>query len=203
MANKIFYEMLSELSKYTVRASDMLRRTFYEFNYDDIRFIMMEIHEIENEADAINHNLQKALEKQYIIPMRREDIALLGQTTDAVVDSIEDVIRSFYMYDIKKTIPQVEGFIDIIENSCKEIFNIMSNMKNPKSFKSLEKSIELIRSYEDQADGLYIKANKELFDLNNPDELIKWEELIFRLEKCCDTCKNVADTVNNIFLRYN
>ena len=59
MANKIFYEMLSELSKYTVRASDMLRRTFYEFNYDDMRFIMMEIHEIENEADAINHNLQK------------------------------------------------------------------------------------------------------------------------------------------------
>ena len=43
----------------------MLRRTFYEFNYDDMRFIMMEIHEIENEADAINHNLQKALEKQY------------------------------------------------------------------------------------------------------------------------------------------
>lgn len=196
-----FYDILIDLSKYTVRASDMLRRTLSEFEYEDMKYLVVEIHEIENDADQVYHKIQRSLERQYILPLKREDIMELGHAIDQVVDCVEDIMMAFYMYDIKSIRPTTPTFIDIIVDSCNSIVLLMKNFKTAKKYEELEDLVKHIRGLEDRADKIYIESNKEIFTNLDPKEMLKHEEITLRLESCVDACKKVADTVSNVFLK--
>jgi uncharacterized protein Yka (UPF0111/DUF47 family) len=64
------------------------------------------------------------------------------------------------------------------------------------------RSHENIKKYEHDADKIYRKAIAELFETNDPIEIIKLKEVYDNLEESLDKCQDVADIVEDISLKY-
>jgi uncharacterized protein len=56
--------------------------------------------------------------------------------------------------------------------------------------------------YDLTGDKLYRNAVAELFDTNNPIEIIKFKEIYETLEGALDRCADVADVIEDISLKY-
>lgn len=201
--NKYYFQQIVDLSEYLIKAFDTLDRIYHEFQYENMQYLILEMHEIENEADTIVHRLKKSLSDDFLMPRSRVDMSHLAEVLDSVVDKIEDVTQSFYMYNITSFRPETEEFLNIIGKCVQEIHQMILHLQKSSRLTSLEPHIQQIYDLEDQADQLYLQATKNLFEEeDDPIVLTQWEEIIFMLERCCDKCKSCADDVLRIHQKY-
>lgn len=205
MSNKIdYFEMLIKLGQKATSASDMLNRILNEFDYNDMKYLMVEMQEIEKEADTIVHDLNRSLVNQYILPIRKEDIFDIAESIDSIIDSLETISQSFYMYAVKELRHEAKLFASIIEECVETINEILKRFKKAKKLTDLKEYFDKLDYLEDKADTIYINSTKELFrEEDNPIILSQWEEIIFQMEKCCDNCDYAGTVISRTFLKNN
>lgn len=68
---------------------------------------------IEEQADSSTHKILTELQTAFITPYDREDLHALVVQLDDVVDNLESVIQSFYMYNISDRRSLVTEFADL------------------------------------------------------------------------------------------
>lgn len=205
MPNKTdYFEMLINLGQKATSASDMLNRILNEFDYEDMKYLMVEMQEIEKEADTIVHDLNKSLINQYILPIRREDIFDIAESIDSIIDSLETIAQSFYMYAVRELRHEARLFASIISECVETINEILIRFKKAKKLTDLKEYLDKLNYLEDKADTIYINSTKDLFkEENDPIILTQWEEIIYQMEKCCDNCDYTGTVIGRTFLKNN
>ena len=78
----------------------------------------------------------------------------------------------------------------------------MSRLRGFKNSADLIDHCRNISKYEHEADTIYRTAIAELFETNNPIEIIKLKEIYETLEGALDRCADVADVFEDIALKY-
>ena len=160
------------------------------------------VHELENRADKIYHSLVNALSRAFITPLESEDLKLLGQAIDNVIDVIEDVASNFYILNITDMRPEAIEFTDLIFDCCKSMQLVMTEFANFRKSKKIDQCIIDVNHMEEKGDHLYHAAIRRLFtEPGDAIEIIKWRRIFELMEKCCDSCEDVADTVESVILK--
>ena len=79
----------------------------------------------------------------------------------------------------------------------------MEDFRNFKKSKTFKQLIVDVNTYEEEADRLYLKVIRKLHteDNDNPMRVLVWSQIFDRMEKCCDACEHVADTMSTILLK--
>ncbi|NLF20678.1 MAG: DUF47 family protein, partial [Clostridiaceae bacterium] len=95
--NNDYFEMLTTLSTYVIKGSEVLEEIFRDYNSGTIKEIMTEMHMVEDTADAAHHKIRNALAREFITPIDREDISMIAYEIDEVIDGIEDIVIRMYM----------------------------------------------------------------------------------------------------------
>ena len=121
-----------------------------------VRSHMERAHELENEADAYMHAIYKHLAHDFITPIEREDIIAMAQNLDSIVDYIEDVVRCFYMYDVRDMHDDAREFAKLIKKSCKALCKAMGDFRDFKKSKTFKQLIIDVNANEEEADRLYL-----------------------------------------------
>lgn len=203
MPKKIdYFNMLVNLGQKATSASNLLNRILKEFDYKDMKYLMVEMQEIEKEADVIVHDLNKSLVDQFILPIKREDFFDIAQSIDSIIDSIETITQYFYMFAVKELRHEATLFAVIISECVETINLILINLKKTKKLTEINEHLNKLTYLEDKADKIYINSTKKLFkEENDPLILTQWEEIIYRMEKCCDKCKYTGTVIERIFLK--
>lgn len=197
-----YFKMLSDLSKFTVRSADMLNRMLLEFDYEHTQAQMAEMHEIEHESDMFVHEIHTKLAAEFITPIDREDISELVSQIDDVVDSIEDISLSLFIYDIHYLKKEIFEFIDIISKSATALETMVLKLENFRKSKDIHHDIVKINELEDEADRIYTKSVHKLFtEESDQIKILKWNEIFKKLENCCDSFEEVAALVHNIIMK--
>lgn len=202
MNKQEYLEPIINLSLKAISASNMLNRILNEFCYDDMEYLMIEMQEIEHEADAIVHELKKSIYNQYRMAFSREDLFAIAESIDSIIDSLETIAQCFYMFAVKELRHDAKTFANIISDSTKTIYEMILKFKKSRKLSEIEEYIERLKYLEDKGDKLYISANKDLFrEEENPVILTKWEEIIFHMEACVDNCNAVGIAVSRSYLK--
>jgi uncharacterized protein Yka (UPF0111/DUF47 family) len=89
-----------------------------------------------------------------------------------------------------------------INSSASEIHLLVSKFRDIKSAAEIITHCRNISRYEHDADQVYRKAVAELFETNDPIEIMKMKEVYDALEKAADMCVDVADVIEDIVLKY-
>lgn len=199
-----YFEAFGSQTKLAVAEADLLIEVIK--NYDgaeDLKKSLEKAHELEHEADQINHAIFKSAALDFIPPIDRVDITDLSQDLDSLIDYIEDVMQRFYMYDVKEIHPDTLEFALLIKKSCEKLDEAMDEFKNFKKSKKFKQLIIDVDHYEGEADLLYLKVMRSLHTAENPDPMYVhvWSHLFNRLEKCCDSCEDIAGTMKTILLK--
>ena len=91
-----YFEMLSELVDYSCSAANLLHDTLLNFDVNEMKNKIGEMHNIEHAADLKKHDMMDKLLKEFITPIERGDIAELAHEIDNVTDAIEDILARIY-----------------------------------------------------------------------------------------------------------
>lgn len=170
---------------------------------DELGDALQRAHEIEHEGDQVNHDILNNVAVDFITPIDREDIIKLSSSLDDVTDSIEEVMRRFYMYDVHFMHDDAREMAHLIKKSTKALENAMGDFRNFKKSKKFRELVLKVDEYEDQGDTLYLEATRRLFtaDKDNAVRIDVWSRIFDCMEQCCDQCEHVADAMGSILLR--
>jgi len=160
------------------------------------------IKDLEHKGDQITHKLFTILDKTFVTPLDPEDISKLTSAIDEVLDATEGVANRFVLYKIQEPTPHMLELAKVLLSASQEVKLLITRIRNLNSANDLIEHSKNIVNYERQADTVYRTAIAELFETNNPIEIIKLKEIYETLEGALDRCADVADVVEDIALKY-
>ncbi len=201
-ADRMYFENLVASAEYACQAADYLVQCLNQYKYEELRVMMVAMHEHEHAGDVKKHEMSSALAKAFVTPVDREDLALISQNIDDVTDSIEEVLQAFYMYRIQTVVPEAIEFAQRITECCSLMKTMLLEFVNFKKPQKLHDLIIELSHREEVCDKLYIDATMLLNDrCDNMLDIISWREIYNRLENCADACEHVGDCVDMVVMK--
>ena len=171
-------------------------------NFENVLERKTKIRDLEHEGDRITHDLYTLLDKTFVTPLDREDISNLTGDVDEILDYIDGTAERFVLFKIKEPTSYMLELAKILLSSSQEVHLLMTRLRGFKNSADLIDHCRNISKYEHEADTVYRTAIAELFETNNPIEIIKLKEIYETLEGALDRCADVADVFEDIALKY-
>jgi hypothetical protein len=197
-----YFDAFVELVQYSCQAATLLNDIMNNFKAEELSDKMKEMHAIEHAGDEARHAIVKRLSREFITPIEREDIMAMSDAIDNVTDTIEDVLMRMYMYNVTSVRHQAIEMTAVIVKCCNALKTALDEFHNFRKSQKLHDLIIEINFQEEEGDRLYTEANRELF-MSNSDfkEIAAWETTFHYLEKCCDSCEDVADVIESVIMK--
>lgn len=197
-----YFQAFINLSEYSLKAANILVNTLHGFDIKKLDDKIKEMHDVEHSADHAKHDLINKLAKEFLPPIEREDIVNLSEKIDDVTDFVEDVLLNINIFNIKSIPNELFKFADIVLKCCQSMELALKEFEHFRKSKKLHSIIVEINRLEEVADELYISELKKLYrNPTDPIKLMIWKDLLDSLEKCCDACEIVANTIENIVMK--
>jgi uncharacterized protein len=171
-------------------------------SFDNVNERKAKIKDLEHEGDRITHDLYTVLDKTFVTPFDREDISNLTGAVDEILDYTDGTAERFVLFKIKEPTLYMLELSKILLSASQEIHLLMMRLRGFKNSADLIEHCRNISKYEHEADTIYRTAIAELFETNNPVEIIKLKEIYETLEGALDRCADVADVFEDIALKY-
>ena len=170
-------------------------------NFDDLEHRVHAIETIEKQADKVTHTTLELLHKTFITPLDRDDIHKLITRMDDILDLMEDVGQTIWLYDIKQITPEAKRLAELCQTCCEKVLasvSLLSNMNNAREILTICAEIDRLES---DADHVMRAAMSKLFR-EEPDvrNLIKLKAIYEILETVTDRCEDVANIVEGIIV---
>lgn len=159
------------------------------------------IDEIEAKADKITHETIAKLHTSFNTPLDRDEIHGLIVRMDDILDLIQDVAQSMYLYDVRKLTQEACHLADICQSCCERVKSAVSLLNNMDNGPAILKTCEEIDRLESDADRAMRTGMAKLFrEEQDTRQLIKLKGLYELLESVTDRCEDVANIIEGIVL---
>ncbi|MGI6220304.1 MAG: DUF47 domain-containing protein [Coriobacteriales bacterium] len=199
-----YFKAFEEITELCCQEAATLLDSMKTFDPSRMFDDMNDLHRIENEADKINHAIYDHLAKEFITPIERDDILELADRLDDIADTIDDVMMRLFMYGITKIRAEGIEVAEIIVKSCELLREAMKDFASfKKKAGQINELLIEVSDLEDVADKRYVMAVRKLhIDYrDDPSYMFTWENMMVRLEKCCDACAHAGDTMRSIIMK--
>ncbi|MDE1868065.1 MAG: DUF47 family protein, partial [Thaumarchaeota archaeon] len=171
-------------------------------NFDKLDENHAQIKKIEREADQLTHSVFEELNKTFITPLDREDISRIASKADDIIDYIEGISGRIVNFKIKSPPPYMLELAQDIQHSTKEINLMITSLNKLKVNKSIIEHCRAISEIEHHADDVYRKAVGDLLETTDVINIIKLKDIYEALEDASDRCLDVADSIEDVVLKY-
>lgn len=195
-----FFDMLEEQSRIVIEGSEALVAMLEKF--DDVREHKRKIKEIEHRGDLKTHDLYEALNKTFITPIDREDIATLGSALDDVLDFIWDTAKHLYLYEIKQPPKQLVEIARHLRDQTKLLHEALVHLREPSERGDLRTKLIEIHRLENLADELTDQAKAELFHSGDAMYVVKMKDIYEYIETATDKCEDAADVIRDVLVKH-
>jgi uncharacterized protein len=196
-----FYAFLEQQAENVVKMSQQLKDMVYIWQTVKERTIVLA--EMEQDGDAITHDIMTLLHHSFMPPIDKEDVSALAYALDDIADRIHEVADTLYLYQIEGPTDRAKELCDSILNAAVEVRGGISDIVGGIRQPELLKRSVTINQIENSADTVYRKALAELFE--KPDDvafIVKWREIYKKMESAVDACEDFANVLEGIALKY-
>jgi len=204
---KIFDELLKQSS--IVKEATQL---FHNITRDwgQLKNGALVLQTLERQADELVHRITDDIEKTFILPLDKEDIADLTESLDDVVDNVEEAANRLNIYKISKSNDALGDFSELIRQAAAQIHEGISMLKERKmaseDFASCGKSLSDLESQGDRVHRKVLEnlmANRSSF-VNRDDflSILKWKEIFQTLEDTLDKCDSIGKLFARLRIKY-
>ena len=157
---------------------------------------------VELEGDKVTHNVYVLIDKTFVTPLDKEDIANLTGEIDQIIDYTERFIGTLVLFEINGPTVYMTELAKMLLSSCQEIYYLIKKLRGFKDSQELISHCQNISQYEHEADVIFRNAIAGLFKTNDAIHIIKMKEVYEILEGAHDRCADVADVFEDIALKY-
>ena len=160
-----------------------------------------EIKQLEEEGDRITHDILHALYSTTVTPLDREDIHALASALDDAVDYTEEAADVLGLYKIEAPMEQGVELAGVLRDCGRELAAALTNLTR---LEELGPHVAAVDRLEDEGDRISRKAIVALFAGGiDPMVVIRWKDVIERLEQAVDSCDKVGHVLEGIAVKHN
>ena len=196
-----FFDLFEESACNMVKAAHALKEMVD--TWEDAGKSVDEIDALEHEGDTITHKIMAQLNRTFVTPFDREDIAALAHTLDDVTDFIHAAGTAMLLYKVDSPGQRAKELADIIVQGASEVERAMPQLRHRGELKQILTRCVEINRLENAADTVFRSAMAELFeDSTDVTHIIKWREIYEHMESATDRCEDVADVLEGVALKH-
>lgn len=157
---------------------------------------------IETEADGVCRRLYEAIDRTFVTPIDREDLARLTKALDNVVDSMEHTASFTALYRFGLLTPPMKELVRITVAAAREIARAARMLQKFADPDSVKGPTVAVHALENEADAVYRQAIAALFDDGVPAvELVRQKDMLFGLEEGVDQCEDAMDVIRSVVVK--
>ena len=174
-------------------------------NADALETQRVHLTEVEHWADEVTHQIMAALNRTFVTPLDREDIAGLAHALDDVVDYMEAALTRMLLFRLPQATPLAHELAQIILAQAESINRAMPLLRNKGAMAGIQECLVEINRLENEGDRALERALAGLYE-DLPDlpalvERMKWREVYELLETATDRAEDVANVLEAIVLK--
>ena len=197
-----FFDLLTRQAEKLVSASDLLKQIL-EAEDEDRPALRDRLHDVEHEADELNHQFVQKLNASFITPFDRDDMAQLAYVLDDCLDYMDeagDMIVLYRLGQIPEPFGDLLGLqVEVLRKCSKLTVEAMPKVRKPQDLKAYWLEINIL---ENQGDQAYRRTLGQLFDSELPPlTVIKLKDIIEILEKGADAFEELARDIETIAVK--
>jgi len=172
-------------------------------DYTDVAAKARAIKDVEHEGDTLTHEMYEQLNKVFVTPLDREDIAAIASALDDVLDLSEASADDFVVLHVEQPQSAAIQMAELIVQSTIQIQEAFSYLKRlSREREAMRDRLEEINRLENEGDLVYRNAVEALFSQTDAIQIIKWKQIYDHMERAIDMCENVADVLHGVLLKY-
>ena len=194
-----FYRLFEQDVANVLRGAELLSDLLN--NFTDVATKVKLIQAAEHEGDALTHEIFEQLNRTFVTPLDREDIAAITRALDDVLDYIEASADAFQLYDIDEPTSAAIELGELILQASQQVYKAILAMRHKKQAATIREAVVEINRIENLADQVYRGAMSSLFRQNDPILMIKWKQVYDYLEQATDLCEDVGDVLQGVLLK--
>ncbi|MBQ8248948.1 MAG: DUF47 family protein [Clostridia bacterium] len=201
-SDKIYFENFAECTALAKKASAYLVECLENYDADKIEQMIAEMHVFEHSADVKKHEMSEMLAKAFVTPVDREDLDMLSQQLDNVLDILEEVLQTLYIYNITAIEQAAIDYAKHLVKACSLLSDIMAEFENFKKSKKIHALVIECNDVEEECDKLYLATMRELTKESvDVLKVLSWSKIYECFEECIDACEHVSECVGSIIMK--
>jgi uncharacterized protein Yka (UPF0111/DUF47 family) len=195
-----FYQLFEASAANVRRGAEMLLAMLRD--YTDVTQKAKAIKDVEHEGDELTHQAYDLVNRIFVTPIDREDIAAISSALDDVLDLVEASADDFVICGIEEPTQPALELTEVIVQAVTKVQEAVSLLRSRKDRAILRERLTEINTLENEGDVIYRNSMQALFRQLDPMYLIKWKKIYDHLEDAIDSCEDVADVLHGVMLKY-
>jgi len=172
-------------------------------SYAQMASIAARLKPIETEADNLCHQVYAELDRTFVTPIDREDLARLTSALDDVIDDMEHSAAFAALFRFEALTEPMRQLVRIHGRTVKELEKAIANLRRISDPDLLREPTVAVHTLENEADAVYRKAIEELFDDSDMEarELVRQKDMLNSLENGIDRCEDLMDVIRSVVVK--
>jgi hypothetical protein len=198
----LFFTLLEEIGGRITAAATVFAELADATSHEGFEDIAGRLKPIETEADKICHRVYEELDKTFVTPIDREDLAHLTKALDDVIDAMEHAAAFADLYRFDTLSGPMRQMVRITVQAAGELTRAVANLRKFNDPESIRGPTVAIHTLENEADAVYRAAVEDLF-ANGADarELVRQKDMLFSLEGGVDQCEDAMDVIRSVVVK--
>jgi uncharacterized protein Yka (UPF0111/DUF47 family) len=197
-----FFVLLEELAARIEAAAAVFGELADAAGHDQIELIAARLKPIETDADAVCHRLYAELDRTFVTPIDREDLAHLTKALDNVVDGMEHTAAFASLYQFDRLTDPMKQLVKITVATAGELARAARGLRQFGDPESIKAPTVAVHTLENEADAVYRSAIAALFANGLPGvDLVRQKDMLFSLETGVDVCEDAMDVIRSVVVK--
>lgn len=162
-----------------------------------------QLHTVEQSGDEANHQIIEKINKSFVTPFDREDMAQLASYLDDCMDLMDEAADLLVLYRVGEIPANIRSLmqtqVGVLKQSAILTAEAAPKLNAPQELRDYWVEINRLENDGDQA---YRKTLTSLFDSGiDPALIIKIKDIIQILEHCADAFEDLANCIESIAVK--
>jgi predicted phosphate transport protein (TIGR00153 family) len=197
-----FFTLLEEIAVKMTAAAAVFDELATAGTHEQFAAIADRLKPIEREADQLCHRVYEELDKTFVTPIDREDLAHLTSALDDVVDAMEHSAAFAALFRFDALTEPMRQLVRITTRSVAELSRAVGNLRKFGDADAVREQTVAVHTLENEADAVYRAAIQALFaDGIDSRELVRQKDMISALEDGVDLCEDAMDVIRSVIVK--
>jgi predicted phosphate transport protein (TIGR00153 family) len=157
---------------------------------------------VETVADGLERQIHLELDRTFVTPLDREDLASLSKALDDVIDGMEHTATFAALYQFDRLTDPMREQVRLTAGAARELAAAVQLIRRLGDPEAGHAAALAIHKLESEADTVYRHAVAELFTNNlTPADLVRQKDMLFSLEAGVDQCEDAMDVIRSVVVK--
>ena len=195
-----FFELFEQQTAVIKKGLELFELLLQE--YSRRKELTQQIKDVENDADAVAHQIYRLLNNTFVTPFDREDIQTLVNRMDDVMDLLEKASARMEIYDLSAPPENIGEMLAILQKAFDKLSSAVGMLRDWKHRDAIFEICVEVNSLENQGDVLLRTSLEHLFkEASDPFYVIKAKEIYESLEDAIDRCEDLSNVIETIIIK--